>query len=581
MKKLILLTFILVIGLFITTAPVKAQNYNVYDGKTIAFIGDSITYGVGASDVSNQFSHIVSENLGFDSYNNLGVSGAFVAEEGDAYEIADFTADVPAGTDVIVIYGGINDYFQGTALQGVVGDTTDATWYGALNLMFDEVTTAYPDAQIVVVTPHKSHYLGHASSVANATSGLTLAQYNDIMIARARAFDIDVLDFYNISGFDAATDLDDRALYTTDGLHLSDAGNKRLADLLVHFLLQENDPDDLFVASSATEDNIVSAADGTFSALNNYSHSAYIPVFPGNSYVYYDWDKTDVPQPQSLAWFDLSKAFISGVTGTQKNEIVTAPAGAAYAVFNYDNSLLANVYFTQLFDYELPEFASSPSVVTISDTTAFDISYIEDLLVVTDNTDDENQLEITLVSDTFTDHVVEHGTWNVVYQVEDRFGNTAQKEVDITVVDYSIPFIAIDDEYISFSTSNPIVSSQIIGNLYLFGIANSSLDYTTGVTKNTVLGHETQVGVYDLNLTLTYSDASTQAITLEVETVSGELTGGTVSSGGASTTITTPTDTLEFLGLAWYWWIGIAAGAYLLLGDKKRRRAIGKKIGLK
>lgn len=33
----------------------------------------------------------------------------------------------------------------------------------------------------------------------------------------------------------------------------------------------------------------------------------------------------------------------------------------------------------------------------------------------------------------------------------------------------------------------------------------------------------------------------------------------------------------SFLGLSWYWWIGIAAGAYLVFGTKKGRKAIGMK----
>ena len=52
---------------------------------------------------------------------------------------------------------------------------------------------------------------------------------------------------------------------------------------------------------------------------------------------------------------------------------------------------------------------------------------------------------------------------------------------------------------------------------------------------------------------------------------------GTTSS---SWTLSAPGETLALFGIAWYWYVAIAGGAYFLFGTKKGKKAL-KKIGLK
>ena len=53
-----------------------------YAGKTVTFIGDSITYGIGLENLTNQYWLHLQNNLALGMVQNKGVSGSCVSTQG-------------------------------------------------------------------------------------------------------------------------------------------------------------------------------------------------------------------------------------------------------------------------------------------------------------------------------------------------------------------------------------------------------------------------------------------------------------------------------------------------------------------
>ena len=128
-------------------------------GKKIAFLGDSITEGAGVSDKSNIFWNILGQQTGAQVY-GYGIGGTRIARQHKPSACArwdlDFISRVDSmidDADIVVVFGGTNDFGHGDAPFGVMSDRTNDTFYGALHVLYQKLCQRYPSAQIVVMTP--------------------------------------------------------------------------------------------------------------------------------------------------------------------------------------------------------------------------------------------------------------------------------------------------------------------------------------------------------------------------------------------------------------------------------------------
>ncbi|WP_226003301.1 SGNH/GDSL hydrolase family protein [Paenibacillus sp. BJ-4] len=85
---------------------------NKYQGSHAVFLGDSITFGYELKEGEKPYPHIVSDTLGFQSFENHGISGSSVASGGfepmcERYE------KMNPHADVIFFMGGRNDFSMG------------------------------------------------------------------------------------------------------------------------------------------------------------------------------------------------------------------------------------------------------------------------------------------------------------------------------------------------------------------------------------------------------------------------------------------------------------------------------------
>ncbi|MCI5810018.1 MAG: SGNH/GDSL hydrolase family protein [Clostridiales bacterium] len=210
-------------------------------GKKIAFLGDSITEGCGTSSLEHTFWNVLGQKTGAQVF-GYGIGGTRIAPQrvpSDPRADQDFISRVDGmipDADVVVVFGGTNDFGHGDAPFGTRGDQTSETFCGALHVLFTKLYERYPAAQLVVMTP--THRLSETDSVMNEfgvrRSG-NLRAYVQAIRDAAEDFAVPVLDLFRVSGIQPSVPAL-REAYMPDGLHPNDAGHAKIADKLIGFL---------------------------------------------------------------------------------------------------------------------------------------------------------------------------------------------------------------------------------------------------------------------------------------------------------------------------------------------------------
>ena len=221
-----------------------------FEGKAINFLGDSITFGVGVSDIpNNRFDNILFRELGLAKRNNYGEGGTRIAHQrrpspnprfdlcfcGRAYKMS-------TSADAVVIFGGVNDYLHGDAYIGTPEDQTPETFCGAVNFLMNFLKNTYKDKPIVFMTPARECFNGNSDEGLSGypcekmPDAKPLLAYVDIIIEAGKRNGVPVIDLYRTLPINPNIP-EDREKYTIDGLHFNDEGHKVIAKLLGDYLL--------------------------------------------------------------------------------------------------------------------------------------------------------------------------------------------------------------------------------------------------------------------------------------------------------------------------------------------------------
>lgn len=210
--------------------------------KKIAFLGDSITEGCVASSLENSFWGLVARDTGAISY-GYGIGGTRIAPQHTpsaepAYDryYASRVDDMIPDADIVVVFGGTNDFGHGDAALGTPDDREEDTFCGALHALLEKLIMRYPYAQLVVLTPtHRAdeEILDHGDT--GAPRQAKLVEYVNAITEICGYYAVPVLDLFRTSGLQPRVPLL-RELYNPDGLHPNDAGHRRIADRLIGFL---------------------------------------------------------------------------------------------------------------------------------------------------------------------------------------------------------------------------------------------------------------------------------------------------------------------------------------------------------
>ena len=215
----------------------------------VNFLGDSITEGVGVTDIeNNRYDNRISKMCELSATNNYSVSGSRLAHQ--IYPSAKPSYDLcfcgracrmDTTADMVIVYGGVNDYIHGDALFGEIGDTTPVTYCGGVYFLMNYLRENYKDKPIVFMTPARCFLRNEVDDLipsthaAKRTPGKPLKDYVDVIIETATKFDIKVLNLYENLGIDPHIS-EDFEKYTIDGLHFNDEGHSVLAQKLKSFI---------------------------------------------------------------------------------------------------------------------------------------------------------------------------------------------------------------------------------------------------------------------------------------------------------------------------------------------------------
>ena len=217
--------------------------------KTAAFLGDSITMGYGLENAADRFSTVFCGMAGVREL-NYGITGTLMARAGlsrfDATSFIDrYAAMAPA--DLVVVFGGTNDYFWTDAPIADPVSADDCYFTNAVRRLCRGLRERYPGAPVVFLLPYQmrgvGNYLGgtdaRASSKHNTDQpnfvGCTLADYVRAQTEICAQNGVPALDLFHALPIDVAHAEADEARYTLDGCHPNPEGHRLIARTLFDF----------------------------------------------------------------------------------------------------------------------------------------------------------------------------------------------------------------------------------------------------------------------------------------------------------------------------------------------------------
>lgn len=262
---------------------ITTHNLVDYTGYKINILGDSIVTGkdgaVSSGNVTKTITDIIAEKLGC-TVRNYGWNGSTLGGDGSAVGQYTYLSRYSAMDDdanMIVVFGGTNDYGLNKCVPvGKIGDTTNATFYGSLDILIKGLIAKYPSAELRFITP-----IRRSTTSAN-THGNTLDQYAKAMIEVCRKHSVPCYDAYN--GFEVhVADAAWKTANLPDGLHPTQAFYYQVADMVQDAIL--NRP----CAGVDYGDAIVSLNANLGTKLNKSGHQA-------NKYLGTDADGNIVPK---------------------------------------------------------------------------------------------------------------------------------------------------------------------------------------------------------------------------------------------------------------------------------------------
>ena len=202
--------------------------------KKVHFLGDSITEGAGSSNSQTKaYVGLFQKAYPSATITNYGIGGTRIARQinpsATPRHDLDFNMralEMEDDADLVVVFGGTNDFGHGDAPFGEWGDKDESTFCGAVYALYEKLLCKYPLGRVLVLTPL------HRDSEATANMhGKVLKDYVDVIRKTAELFSFPVLDLYAVSGINPRMGKVKETLLP-DGLHPNDRGYQRLFEII-------------------------------------------------------------------------------------------------------------------------------------------------------------------------------------------------------------------------------------------------------------------------------------------------------------------------------------------------------------
>lgn len=214
------------------------------EGIKIAFLGDSITEGACTSGEDYTFWGLLGKETGAKVY-GYGIGGTRIAPNrvnvGDpkfSRHFASRVEEMIPDADVVMVFGGTNDFGHGDAVLGKMSDRDENSFYGSLHVLYRKLIRRYPTSRIIIMTP--LHRTGDTDATYNEFGirrCCDLKGYVDAIREVAQYYSLPVLDLFKDSGLQPEVEAINERFFA-DGLHPNDEGHKVLSDLVKKFLMK-------------------------------------------------------------------------------------------------------------------------------------------------------------------------------------------------------------------------------------------------------------------------------------------------------------------------------------------------------
>jgi lysophospholipase L1-like esterase len=187
-----------------------------------AALGASETYGIGAAPYSNGYAYHIAHSLGARHFLDLGIPGATLHQAYDN-EISGALVGRPS---LATLFFGFNDIVQGVTVRSFSSDLRDLV-----------VTLKRANARVLIIAlPDLSQLPTVKQSVPGAR--LIIDQWNGAMKSVARQNHVA---FLNLAQSRYSAELASHPDYiAADGLHPSNRGHARLAQVVVQTIRKDN-----------------------------------------------------------------------------------------------------------------------------------------------------------------------------------------------------------------------------------------------------------------------------------------------------------------------------------------------------
>lgn len=130
-----------------------------------------------------------------------------------------------------VLEYGLNDYFNGYAVENTEDKYDPETYAGALRTGIRTLQDAYPDAVILLLTPTYTALFSGGTEI-NSEMGGTLTDYVEAAVCVAEEMNVYCLDNYTESGISAET----QSKYLADGCHPNETGSFLLGTGILKYI---------------------------------------------------------------------------------------------------------------------------------------------------------------------------------------------------------------------------------------------------------------------------------------------------------------------------------------------------------
>lgn len=210
-------------------------------GKKVACLGDSITQ---KTENVRKYYDFWKVYLSPNTILDYGVAGSSISRKtGDwptwdtQIPFVERIKTIPKDIDVLTIFGGVNDWVADRTL-GSLGDTEDATFYGALDKMFKYATQNFQGKDIYVFTPLQNDWIKRPANDGTTDgrnrSGKYLKEYVEAIKQVAEKYAIPVCDLYSTMFYPFAEGFTEK--YMPDGLHPNESAHKLMANKMASFV---------------------------------------------------------------------------------------------------------------------------------------------------------------------------------------------------------------------------------------------------------------------------------------------------------------------------------------------------------